>query len=134
MKNLARLVVCFGLSTLISGCASKPAHFYSLDAAAAKDGAAPVDCAVLVGPVFIPSAADRPQFMVVTGPNRVEIDEFNRWNAPLNESVARVVSRDLALLLGTPRVATLPMPDLGPAYRVTLRLERFETARAPKQN
>lgn len=134
MKNIVYLLAGFCLASLLTGCASKPSHFYSLDSTTTKDEAPPVNCAVLVGPVFIPSAADRPQFTVVTGPNRVEIDEFNRWNAPLNESAARVISRDLAHFLGTPRVAVLPMPDLGPAYRVTVRLQRFESARTGKQN
>lgn len=134
MKNIICLLVTLGTGALLSGCASKPSHFYTLTPAAKGDGSTALNCAVIVGPVFIPSAADRPQFVVATAPNRVEFDEFNRWDAPLNESVARVVSRDLASLLGTPRVATLPMPDLGPAYRITLRLERFESSREQKQN
>jgi uncharacterized lipoprotein YmbA len=134
MKNIPCFLIGLSLGSILAGCASKPSHFYSLDSTVTKAGAAPVDCAVLVGPVFIPAAADRPQFTVVTAPNRVEIDEFNRWNAPLSENVARVVSGDLSQLLGTPRVAVVPMPDIGPAYRVTLRLERFESARMGNQN
>ena len=134
MKNLSHSLFSFGLAVILAGCASAPSHFYTLDPAAKSDGAPAVDCVVVVGPVFIPYVVDRPQFMVVTAPNRVEFDEFNRWAAPLNDSIARVVSQDLSSLLGTPRVATAPMPDLGPAYRVTLRFESFESARGVKQN
>lgn len=39
---------------------------------------------------------DRPEFVVQVAPNRVEVDEFNRWAAPLNNSIARTVAGDLA--------------------------------------
>ena len=86
-------------------------------------------CSVIVGPVFLPAAVDRPQFVLTTAPNRVEIDEFNRWAAPLGESIARVVSADLGVQLGTLRVASAPLPDFGPAYHVAIRIERFESVR-----
>ena len=60
-------------------------------------------------------------------PNRVDVDEFNRWAAPLNDSIARVVAGDLAVLLGTPRVATAPLANFNPAYRVTIDVQRFES-------
>ena len=65
----------------------------------------------MVGPVSIPAEVDRPQFTVQVAPNRVAIDEFNRWAAPLNENIARVVAGDLAALLGTPRVAACPLAN-----------------------
>jgi uncharacterized protein len=38
-------------------------------------------------------------------------------------------------LLGTPRVSSAPIPDFGPAYHITIRIERFETIRDEgKQN
>jgi uncharacterized lipoprotein YmbA len=33
--------------------------------------------------------------VVQTAPNRVDVDEFNRWTAPLNDAVAQVVAGDL---------------------------------------
>ena len=46
------------------------------------------------------------------------MDEFNRWAEPLNENIARVVAEDLAALLGTPQVATVPLANFEPAYQV----------------
>ena len=60
-------------------------------------------------------------------PNRVTVDEFNRWAAPLDESIARTVAGDLAVLLGTPRVATGPLANFEPAYRVTIDVQRFDS-------
>jgi uncharacterized lipoprotein YmbA len=84
---------------------------------------------VVVGPVFVPAVVDRPQFTLHAATNRVTFDEFNRWAAPLSESIARVVAGDLAALLGTPRVATSRLVNFDPAYRVTLDIQRFESVR-----
>jgi hypothetical protein len=70
---------------------------------------------------------DQPQFVVQVAPNRVEVDEYNRWVAPLGDSIARVVAGDLAALLGTPDVATAPLANFAPDYRVTIDVQRFES-------
>jgi len=64
---------------------------------------------------------------VQVAPNRVVLDEFNRWVAPLDESIARAVAGNLAVLLGTPRVATAPLANFDPAYRVTIAVQRFDS-------
>lgn len=127
MKTLNQLFLLGCVAAALAGCASAPSRFYTLDATAKSDNTMPVSCAVLVGPVFIPAAVERPQFVVTTTANEVRIEEFNRWSAPLNENIARVVTLNLGRLLGTPRAATAPMPDFGPAYRVSLRVEQFDS-------
>ncbi len=47
--------------------------------------------------------------------------------APLNDSIARAVAGDLAVQLGTPNVATAPMANFVPDYRVTIDVQRFES-------
>jgi uncharacterized lipoprotein YmbA len=89
----------------------------------------PANIAVLVGPISIPAAVDRPQFVVQDGTNKVDIEEFNRWSAPLNDSIAKVVARDLSALLGTPDVATAPLANFNAAYRVTIDVQRFDSIR-----
>jgi hypothetical protein len=73
---------------------------------------------------------DRPQFTVQVATNRVALDEFNRWAAPLSDNIARVVTEDLVVLLGTPRVATAPLANFESAYRVTIDIQRFESMRS----
>ena len=121
-----------GLLVLVAaaaaGCrATAPSRFYSLDSLATADGAPPASYAVVVGPVSVPASVDRPQFVVQVAPNRVEIDEFNRWAAPLDDGVARAVAGNLATLLGTPRVAAAPVANFAPAYRVTIAVQRFDS-------
>jgi uncharacterized protein len=109
---------------VLPGCAStKPARFYSLSATAAPG--AVTNVAVLVGPVTIPASVDRPEFVVQVAANRVEVDEFNRWDAPLGDSVARVLASDLSTELGTPAVAIAPLANFKPAYVVAIDIQRF---------
>ena len=124
-------VLLLGLAAAAgSGCrASAPARFYTLDAIATADSGAPAGTyAVAVGPVSIPPLVDRPQFVVQVAPNRIALDEFNRWGSPLDDSIARAVAGNLTVLLGTPSVATGRLaPGLAPAYRVAIDVQRFES-------
>ena len=129
MKNLNQLFLIGCVAAVLAGCASAPSHFYTLSATASGEGGSAGNFAVLVGPVFIPASVDRPQFTIQTAPNQIEIDEFNRWAAPLGDSIARVVSANLRALLGTPLVATTPLPNFHANYHVTMRVERFESVR-----
>jgi hypothetical protein len=113
-----------------AGCGASPAaRFYTLSSTAKTEGGSAA-YAVGVGPVTIPSAVDRPQIVVQVAPNRVEIDEFSRWAAPLDEGIARAVAGDLAVLLGTPDVAVAPLASLTPQFRVMIDVQRFESVRA----
>ena len=112
----------------VAGCGtSAPARFYTLDSTAVPSGAPATSAAVVVGPVTVPAAVDQPQMVVQVAPNRVEVDEFNRWVAPLNDSIARVVAGDLVVQLGTPEIATAQLANFDPAYRVTIDVQRFQS-------
>ena len=114
----------------VTGCArSATPKFYSLSSTSTPVGLAPANLAVLVGPISIPAGVDRPQFVVQDGANKVDIEEFNRWSAPLNDSIAKVVAGDLSALLGTPDVATAPLANFNAAYRVTIDVQRFDSIR-----
>ena len=126
-----RFVHAFGVALLAVAAAacgtSAPSRFYTLASTATADGATVVRAGVMVGPVSVPASVDRSEFVVQVAPNRVEIDEFNRWAAPLGESIARTVAGDLSTLLGTPDVATAPFANFDPDYRVTIDVQRFDS-------
>ena len=120
------VIAAFGAG--MSGCASAPAKFYTLNSTATADPATPAArYAVLVGPVSIPASVDRPEFVVQVKTNQVEVNEFNRWAAPLSDSIARAIAGDLAVLLGTSDVAVAPLANFRPAYRVTINVQRFDS-------
>jgi uncharacterized lipoprotein YmbA len=128
MKNIIKQIVPIAfVAVLAAGCASAPSKFYTLNATAKSDGTSAADYSVVVGPVSVPAEVNRPQFTVQVAPNRVAVDEFNRWAGPLNENIAQVVAEDLAVLLGTPQVSTLPLANFEPAYRVSIEVQRFES-------
>lgn len=126
-NRITQLFLFTLVAASMAGCASAPSRFYTLNSTATRNGAPAASYAVLVGPVTIPTSVNRPQFTVQIAPNRVEIEEFNRWAAPLNENITRVIAGNLIVLLGTPRVAAAPLANFEPAYRVTIDIQRFES-------
>ncbi len=115
------------VAAIAAGCASAPSRFYTLTATATADGTPAAPYAVVVNPVSVPAVVDRPEFTVQVAPNRVAVDEFTRWAEPLNDNIASVVAGDLAVLLGTPQVATVRLANFDPAYQVTIAIQRFES-------
>jgi uncharacterized lipoprotein YmbA len=120
------LVAALGL---VAGCSSTPASkFYTLSAVPASSAASTGSESVVVGPVSVPDAVNRPQFVVTVGPNQVRLDEFNRWAAPLQDDIARVLAADLAADLATPRVTTNAKGAGQDAdYRVAVEVQSFES-------
>lgn len=116
------------LAAAAAGCGASPAaRFYTLNPTASATGAPGATYVVGVGPVSIPAAVDRPQFVTQVAANRVEIDEFSRWAAPLDEAIARAVAGNLIVLLGTPNVVVGPLASVTPDYRVAIDVQRFES-------
>jgi uncharacterized lipoprotein YmbA len=126
-RYMVRLISIALTASVIAGCGtSASSRFYTLDPTASSHGS-PVNASIIVGPVTIPASVDQPQFVVQVASNRVEVDEFNRWVAPLSDGIARAVAGDLAVTLDTPVVATAPMANFSPDYRVAIDVQRFES-------
>ena len=128
MRRLAAVLTLCGLAAVAAGCGSSPpSRFYTLSGTTAA-AAAPSNLSIAVGPVTIPGAVDRPQMVVTTGANQVELDEFNRWAAPLGNNISRVVAMNLGTLLGTPNVSLFPqMLSANADYRVAIEVQRFDS-------
>jgi len=128
-RRIAQLISIALAGSLAAGCSTAPARFYSLASTATADGVQATRVSVMVGPVTIPASVDQPGFVVQVAPNRVEVDEFNQWVAPLNDAIARAVAGNLTVMLGTPEVATADLANFAPDYRVTIDVQRFESIR-----
>jgi uncharacterized protein len=127
LRRTRSLILVALVAMIAAGCSTTPAKFYSLSSTATSDGTPATRVAILVGPVTIPASVDQPEFVVQVAPNRVDVDEFNRWVSPLNDSIARSVAGDLVVLLGTPDVATAELANFNADYRVTIDVQRFES-------
>jgi len=128
MHRLVTIAAVFTFAAVVAGCASPPSRFYSLSAAT-EPTATSSNLSIAVGPVSVPAVVDRPQIVVNLGPNQVRLEEFNRWAAPLQNNIARVVADNLVLMLGTPRVILseqLLSADVD--YRAAIEVQSFQSA------
>jgi uncharacterized protein len=130
MRRIASNAAACAIAAFVVGCASPASHLYTLTPAAATPaGQTPLSVSVVVGPVSVPAAVDLPEIVVSTGPNQVALDEFNRWAAPLQSNISRVVVEDLVMLLGTPRVMQLQQALNAPHdYAVAIEVQSFDSA------
>jgi len=128
-RRITQLISIALATAVAAGCSTAPSRFYSLSSTSTADGTPAMPAAVMVGPVTIPASVDQPEFVVQVAPNRVEVDEFNRWVSPLNDGIARAVAGDLVVLLGTPNVASSQLANFTPDYRVTIDVQRFESTK-----
>jgi uncharacterized lipoprotein YmbA len=127
--RLADIALLCTFAGLAAGCGSTPPSRYYTLSATATPATTSSSLSVAVGPVSVPAAVDRPEMVVGAGVNEVRLDEFNRWAAPLQEDLSRVIAENLVAMLGTPRVTLFPQtfsPDAD--YRVAVEVQRFESA------
>jgi uncharacterized lipoprotein YmbA len=120
------------LAASLTGCGTPmQERFFTL--AAEPPSAATVPAAatfsIVVGPVTVPDVVDRPQLVLRSTPNRVDIVEEARWAAPLKSEIPRVVADNLASLLPGARTATSTQrATAAPDYRVLIDVQRFDSA------
>ena len=86
-----------GALAAIVGCSSSPpTRFYTLSETAPEARSAPPGVGpVRIARVTIPGELDRPELVRRLDPNRLGIDELDRWAAPLDEMIQRVLSEDV---------------------------------------
>jgi uncharacterized protein len=129
MKRRVARVACV-LAACVAGCASTPAHLYTLSpevaTSAAKQDPTLSTLAISVGPVSIPAIVDLQQIVLHSGANQVSIDEFNRWASPLRNNISLVVANDVANILGTSRASAVFSPDAD--YRVAIDVQGFDSS------
>lgn len=119
---------------MLSGCLggrSPSVQFYNLSSteAAGVSGQLADEPAIAVGPVIFPKSLRRSQVVIRTGPNTVELDEFNRWAGSLSADFLDALGGNLGALLGTERVSIYPAEARYPLdYRVSLDVDRFDGA------
>ncbi len=112
---------------VLTGCASSPpSRFFSLTPLPPAPGttsSASSSLSVGVGPVKLPSLVDRPQMVTSTGPYERHLAEFARWAEPLPDNVSHVLTENMAVLLATDAVVSLPtLRDLDLDYRIPISI------------
>lgn len=137
MKNSIAAVLLGEL--LLLGCGTlspqpDPSRFFTLSSLpqpgsnVEKRPAALPGIALGVGPVTLPGYLDRQEIVVRIAANQLILSENDRWAEPLDENFARVLSQNIAILLGAERIDAYPWPiDRKPVYTVEVEVLRFET-------
>ncbi|MGB6451855.1 MAG: PqiC family protein [Steroidobacteraceae bacterium] len=128
MKRIAVLA----LTALLASCASSPAsRFYSLTAAAPAAAALPEAPGpaepLRVAAVHIPLALDREEIVRLGPGNQLDIDDLNRWGAPLDEMVQRALTEDLRERLPAGQVVLPSSPAPAGTDRIVVDILQFQS-------
>ncbi len=121
------------LVLLVSGCGSSPdSKFYTLNALpreASSPGTVQGNASVLVkvGPVTIPDTLDQSQIVTRSGPNELDLNEFNRWGGDLQTDFQRILGENISILLPTDHVVLYQEIILSPVdFQVIVNVREFE--------
>ncbi len=125
--------VTAAIMLMLSGCVtmnSPDSKLYTLssvayDATSMSDQSASLPV-LAVGPVDLPDYLRRPQIVSREGDNRIQVAEFDRWAAPLNEQIERVLAENLGARIHDLVVINYREQRFKPTFRLTMSLERFE--------
>lgn len=109
---------------------SPPTQYYTLNAIASvgrSSNYAGTRTPVTIEKVIIPATLDRPQIVRRVSANRLDIDETERWLAPLDNIVQRVLTQDLASRMASGMVIQPGAPLPASAIRrVVVDITTFE--------
>lgn len=128
--QLASVAVLF--MTMV-GCGTSPqVRFYMLSSDSAQvgrdTGQATTNPTIGLRPVVLPYAVDRPQFVLRTGINRVNIVDDHRWVGSLRDEVQRVIAENLSQAINGKRVYSYPYALSDTAdISVFVTIQRFES-------
>jgi uncharacterized lipoprotein YmbA len=133
--NLAyvRTTLC-AFAVILGGCfgSSKSATFYTLsplEGAGTEQARESGEGGLTIGlgPILFPKYLDRPQIVTRAGPNQVEINDFHRWAAPLEDHVRNILRENLIIRLPMDRVVLFPWKGDTPIdYQVEIHINRFD--------
>jgi len=124
---------CWLSVLLLCACGtSKPSRFYLLPNALNAQPGATVDVAgsnMQIGfyPVRISSYLDRPQIVSLRDEGDVAVDEFNRWVAPLDESIRSALAANLAAEMPEAYIDLFPWTVTDPfEYKIMVDVLRMD--------
>lgn len=123
MTKTVRAITAVLLLGLVTGCGSSPATNYYL--LSAQELPAPVrETPTLgVGPITIPEYLNRYSLVTKREGNQLAISGLEQWAEPLRDGIQRVVTINLAGLLGTQNIRLFPwQPEQQPSYVVRINL------------
>ena len=118
-----------GLSALAGCVGSSPqVQYYTLSPIALDEQGPRWDsgAVLVVGPVTLPNALDRPYMATQSGTNQLVFSESHRWAGSLGDEIARVLAANLAILLHSDQIIAYGDETLAaPTHRISVNVQRF---------
>jgi uncharacterized lipoprotein YmbA len=124
-----RRLVPMALMLTLAGCLSTPpTKFYTIDPVPASTPVQAVAGApVAVADIRLPGTLDRKEIVRRAGANQLDIAGTERWAAPLDEMIRRVLTQDLAMRLPAGMVMTSNEPAPSePLRTVAVDIDGFD--------
>jgi uncharacterized lipoprotein YmbA len=85
------------------------------------------DATVGVGPIKLSQVLDRPQIILRTSQNQIQVADLDRWAAPLTENITTVLVDNFSALLSTGNILKFPWKARIPIdYQVVVDINRFD--------
>ena len=122
-KHSVCLAIAAASSAWLAGCGqSPPTQFFTLDPVAPANSSQVGTGAVLrIDHVTIPSFMDRPELVREHAADRLKVDDFSHWGAPLGDLMRATLIEDLTARLPSGRV--LPTGTPKPEGAIDLTVE-----------
>jgi uncharacterized protein len=131
VRGARKAALAFAATTaMLAGCASPPSQFYTLSPTDDTTHTAPAanpSWLIELAPVDVPPQVAKAQFVVQTSDSQVKVLEERRWSSMPGDEIRRALSGDLTQQLGTIDVYGSPYPAGANVYRVSVKVQRFES-------
>jgi uncharacterized lipoprotein YmbA len=112
---MRRVFLLFVVALTVTACAglpgSDPTRFYVLkttEGLSAELGSLDPNINVGVGPIQIPGYVDRAQIITFDSGARITVADFDHWAEPVGDGVKRILSANLASIIGESKVFPYP--------------------------
>ena len=130
----AKVNFALTLLLMVAACSGSPEiRYYTLSAESASlDAVAPTRLsgrAYAVDAVVIPDVLDRPQLVLRSGPNAVQVLDYDRWASPLPDQLQRVFTADLSARLGGVTIVDPGLPLPPNSGRIAISILTFDLDR-----
>jgi uncharacterized lipoprotein YmbA len=124
-RSLALLALAW--SAILCSCASPRERLYTLVGPEPPSVVPSPTLHIVLGPVTLPDAVDRPQLVVRQSATRLVALEQERWAEPLREAVPRVLAESIARRLRSVSVTTSSSrTPIVPDVRIAVEVRRLE--------
>ncbi|MDW3681378.1 PqiC family protein [Cupriavidus sp. CV2] len=137
-SNLPRLaagLVIVSAATVLAGCASPEARYYTLSPAAEArpaampvPGQAPEPVWIEVAPVRVPERVNRINLVLSNSSGRLKLLQQDRWSASLPDEFRDALSQRLQVSLGAVDTYQHGRPGAEPLYRVSAEVVQIDAA------